>query len=418
MPRRISRQEFLRIGGASFAGAALLGGAASCGGGGSSGPVTLTWWDYWTEGATLTAIENLLERYAEANPDVTVDRRSIPFDQLKPALLRASAAGELPDIAVIDNPDMASFAAQGVLLDVTERAEEWGQGAAYFEGPWRSCQYEGVSYGLPNSTNCLALFYNTDMLEEAGIEPPTTWEELREAAAELTTGDRRGLAVSAIKSEEGTFQWLPFLWQSGEDLPTIASEGGQAALSLWVEMVRDGSMARGILGWRQEDVKNEFQNRRAAMMVNGPWQIPVLEQDSPDLNWAVVELPRGEESASILGGENVGITSGSQNPDAAWDLLTWIQNPDNLLPYLEEVDRLPGREDLAERPVFAEDPVLSIFVEQLKVARPRAYGPNYPEISTAVQVALQGAISGESGVREALERAQSQITPLLEGEGT
>jgi multiple sugar transport system substrate-binding protein len=418
MRPRITRRGFLKITGTGLAGAALFG-AAGCGGGGAGqgGKVTLTWWDYWTEGATNAGIQNLHSKYMKANPDVNIKRRTIPFDQLKPTLLRAAAANELPDIAVIDNPDMASFASQGVLADITEYVEDWGQEDAYFDGPWQSCQYEGTSYGLPTSSNCLALFYNKDFLNEAGVEPPTTWDELQESAATLTQGDRFGLAVSAIKSEEGTFQWLPFLWQAGEDIPTIDSAGGKDAMQLWVDMVREGSMSRGILGWRQEDVKNEFQNRRAAMMINGPWQIPLLNQDSSDLNWDVVVLPKGKQSASILGGENMGVTSGSQDIDAAWDFMTWMQKPENYIPYLKEVDRQPSRKDLADVPAWADDPILSVFIEQLKVARPRAYGPKYPEISEAVQEAIQASISGESDVASALSRAQSQIKPLLSEEG-
>lgn len=394
-------------------------GASGCGGGGGGGgdqgdgPVTLRWWDYWTEGATNTAIQERLDRYSEANPNVTIERRNIPFDQLKPTLTRAANAGDFPDIAVIDNPDHASFAKIGVLLDVSDRVEEWGEAGAYFDGPWRSCQYNDTNYGIPNSSNCLAFFYNVDMLEQQGVEPPTTWDELREAAGNLTTDNRFGLAVSAIKSEEGTFQWLPFLWQAGGDIPDLDSEAGREALGLWVEFVNEGWMSRGALNWRQEDVKNEFVNRRAAMMINGPWQIPVIEQNHPDLNWDVVKLPAGEQEASILGGENMAIGARSQNPDAAWDLLTWTQQPDNLVRYLEKVDRLPSREDLADRDVWAEDPILSVFVEQLFVARPRAYGANYPEISTHIQEAIQGALSGTNDVETALSRAQQEITPLL-----
>jgi len=57
--------------------------------------------------------------------------------------------------------------------------------------------------------------------------------------------------------------------------------------------------------------------------------------------------------------------------------------------------------------------VRGVFVEQLKVAKPRAYGSNYPEISNAIQEAIQGAVSGQSPVADALARAQATITPLL-----
>jgi multiple sugar transport system substrate-binding protein len=149
------------------------------------------------------------------------------------------------------------------------------------------------------------------------------------------------------------------------------------------------------------------------MMVNGPWQIPVIEEEAPDLNWDVAVLPENEESASILGGENLALISGKENVDAAWELLAWAQQPDIRKEYLIEAGKLPSRADLANDPYWADDPVLKVFVDQLEVAKPRAYGPQYPEISSAIQEAIQGAISGESTVEAALARAQKKITPLL-----
>jgi multiple sugar transport system substrate-binding protein len=107
MQRVYNRREFLKVFGGGIAGAALLG-AAGCGGGGAPGDgdeVTLTWWDYWTEGATQTGIQNQIQRYMEAHPNVAVERRTIPFAELKPTLLRSASAGELPDISIIPFPD-------------------------------------------------------------------------------------------------------------------------------------------------------------------------------------------------------------------------------------------------------------------------------------------------------------------------
>jgi multiple sugar transport system substrate-binding protein len=83
------------------------------------------------------------------------------------------------------------------------------------------------------------------------------------------------------------------------------------------------------------------------------------------------------------------------------------------MPYLSEAGKLPSRADLAEDPYWTDDPVLAVFIEQLKVAKPRAYGEHYPEISNAIQEAIQGAVSGQSDVASALAKAQATITPLL-----
>lgn len=98
--------------------------------------VTLRWWDYYSQGANNEATQNQLKRYMEANPHVTIERTPIPFADLKQKLLQGAAAGDLPDISVIDNPDHQAFAALGILEDLTDRVAEWGRADAYFAGPW------------------------------------------------------------------------------------------------------------------------------------------------------------------------------------------------------------------------------------------------------------------------------------------
>jgi len=413
MQTRITRRDVLKGAAAGAAGAAVAGLRPRRSFALQDQQVTLTWWDYYAEGSNNTAMNNQHQRYMEAHPNVKIERTAIPFADLKTKLLQGATAGALPDVAVIDNPDHQAFASLGILEDLTERVTTWGQASAYFKGPWDSTVWQGKNYGIPDNSNCLVLWYLTDVTSAAGVTPPTNWEELKAAAVSLTSGDRFGLAVSGVKSEEGTFQWLPFLWETGEDIATIDSEGGQRALQLWVDLVNAGQMSKGILGWTQGDVKGQFENSKAAMMVNGPWQIPVLKQEAPDLKWEVVTLPVDKQGASILGGENYSIVKGGKNVDAAWDLLTWSQQPDNLKTYLTEAGKLPSRQDLADDPVWTGDPVLKVFIEQLKVAKPRAYGDKYPQISNAIQEAIQAAVSGQSDVASALKKASAAIQPLL-----
>jgi multiple sugar transport system substrate-binding protein len=412
MQTKLSRRDLLKSSAAGAAGAALVGVRPRRSFALQDAPVTLTWWDYYTQGSNSDAMIAQHQRYMEAHPNVKIERTAIQFADLKTKLLQGAAAGQLPDVAVIDNPDHQAFASLGILEDLTDRVTAWGQAESYFKGPWASTIWQGKNYGIPDNSNCLVLWYNTDMATAAGVNPPTNWQELTAASQSLTAGDRFGLAVCAFKSEEGTFQWLPFLWETGEDIPTIDSEGGQRALQLWVDLVNAGSMSKSILGWKQSDVLTQFQNAKAAMMINGPWQIPVIKQQSPDLKWNVVTLPVDKQGASILGGENYSIVKGKQ-VDAAWDLLTFTQTPDNLKAYLLQAGKLPSRQDLAEDEAWTGDPVLKIFIEQLKVAKPRAYGDKYPQISNAIQDAIQAAVSGQTDVAAALKKASLTIEPLL-----
>jgi multiple sugar transport system substrate-binding protein len=370
--------------------------------------------DPWGAAPTLNDAQNAqIGRFMESHPNIRVERSDIPFADFRQMLIQGAVAGDVPDVSLIDNPDFHAFAALGVLADITDLIGSWGQESLYFPGHWSSTVFQGANYGIPVFSNCLAWWINTDMKEEAGIETPETWDDLRSAAAALTNSDHFGTAFSGIHSEEGTFQWLSFLWSTGSDLATINDEGGQTALQLWVDLVNEGYMSQGVLGWTQWDAKDEFGNQRAAMMLNGPWNIPSMNQDYPEVNWETTAIPKAEVATSILGGENYGISGTSDNREAAWEFISWTQEPENYRQFLIDCGMFPSREDMAEDPYWVDDPILSVFLEQVKVARPRAYGANYLEMSNAIQDAIQAAVTGESSVEEALDTAADIITPLL-----
>ena len=410
--RALTRKSFLKIGGAGLAGALWLG-ASGCGGGSkSTSEGAFTWWDYY-QGTGDNAVNAMIQRYTKGHPSVSIKRQYVPFASFKQKLLQGATTGQLPDFVVVDDPDNASFAKLKVFTDLTQQIKNWDKADLFLDAPYKTTLWEGHNYGVPMVSNCIVLWYNKPFLQQAGVKPPTNWDELKQSAAALTKGGRHGLAVSGIQSEEGTFQWLPFLWQSGADIPTINSAGGKAALGLWVDMVKSGSMSRGILNWAQADVLNEFIHGRAAMMVNGPWQLPVIKAEAKNLDWGVTVLPKGKQSASVLGGENLAISTACKNVDGAWRFIEWMEEPDNFKQLQIDTGNLPSQKQLLKDPYWSKDPVYSVFAQQLLVAKPRAYGPNYPKISDAIQKAMQAAISGQSSVDDALAKAQETITPLL-----
>ena len=111
---KLTRRDVLKAAGAaSLAGAAALDAPHLIR---AQESITLTWWDYYPAGnANFIAMENQHQRYMESHPNVKIERTVVPFADLKQKLLQGASAGELPDIAVIDNPDHQAFAALGVL---------------------------------------------------------------------------------------------------------------------------------------------------------------------------------------------------------------------------------------------------------------------------------------------------------------
>ncbi|WP_033321703.1 ABC transporter substrate-binding protein [Streptomyces yerevanensis] len=417
--RDFDRRAFLRAAGASAAALGTVGALASCGSGnsgnsgqGSGGRTTLTWWDYFTLENFQPGMKALIEDIEAGVPGVRIDRRTFPFADLERQITLGAVSGDLPDLAIVDNVSMNSLGGSDLLADLTERVEEWGQADQYYEGPWAGCQVDGKTLGIPNTSNCLALYYNTGILRSANVKPPTTWDELAAAAQRLTSGNRFGLAMSAIRTEEGVFQFLPFLWQTGGDLDTFATDGA-TALAFLDDLVAKSSLSEQCVGWTQQDVNTRFVDGRAAMQINGPWQIPTLKKET-DLEWSVVALPRDKAAATCLGGENWVVMASSEQQDKAWEVLKYTQRRSVLVPYLESFGNLPSRKDLADQGTWASDPALRLFLGQLSRARPRTYGPGYPDISQAVAEAEQAVLTGSAAPSAAARTAAGKIDEALE----
>ncbi|MDM5338605.1 sugar ABC transporter substrate-binding protein [Fictibacillus enclensis] len=375
------------------------------------GKIKLTWWDYYGSEAAV-AMNNAIKTYEKAHPNVDIERIEVPFGELKKKILLGAAGGELPDILIIDNPDHQMLAEAGILADLTKKVNVWGQEKNYFEGPLSSTVYKGKNYGIPLGSNNLALFYNEDLLKEAGIKPPKTWDELKNAAKKLTHNDVYGISVSAISQEEGTFQFLPFVWQAGSDLTHFNTQGSVDAISLWKELIDSHSMSEGVLTQTQQDVALQFINGKTAMMVNGTWQIPVLEKEKK-LNWNVVELPGYKENSTILGGENYAITSTSKHKEAAWNVLMFMQEKENAKKILIQKGNLPPRKDYIQDDYWQKDPRLKTFAKSMEFAKARAYGAYYPSISEEIQKMMQEVLTGSMPADQAVKQAAKKIKPYI-----
>ena len=375
-----------------------------------SAQTTLQWWDYYNE-SSQRAVEDLITRYEAEHPDVTIERTYIGFGDLKARIIQAAATGTMPDIVIVDNPDHQAMAAQGAFADLTSYIQDWPDAEQYFDGPWSSTVYEDKNYGVPYDSNATALFVNTDMLEEAGLTPPQTWEELRAAAQTLTTGDHSGFCLSMIATEEGTFTYLPFLWGNGGDLTDVGAQENIDALALLNAMMNeDGSISKAALNWSQGDVNNQFLASKCAMMINGPWQLPAL--NDADIAFDVSPWPNNGTPTSILGGENFAIGVNT-NVEAAWDVIDWMTDPENLTPAVIISTHFPNRADVAADAAFTDDPIKNLFTEQVAVAKARAYGPNYPQISEQLMAMVQSVLIGARTPEQAAADAATAIQPLL-----
>ena len=376
--------------------------------------IELSMWTYFSPEGDGQYIPGFVEQFEGLHPGIKINSQFVPRDDLLRQYTMGAVSGDLPDISMVDNPDHASFSAMGVFEDITDYIDAWGEQGFFFEGPMMSAMYEGRVYGLPNNSNCLALFYNVDMLEEAGVDVPTTWDELEAACAVLSDGDVYGLAISAVKNEEGTFQFMPWFISADGSIDDLGGPGPVRAVNFLNNLMDQGYMSRDVINWTQGDANQQFINGLAAMQVNGPWNVPNILNDAPDLNWAVALVPRDVKYASVLGGENFAIGANPTDLDAAVAFLTWFMSKEVNAEWCASTGKFPTRSDsLTLKDIWTEDPVFSVFGEGLQYAMPRGPHPRWPEISEAISTAFHEVYTGARSAEDALQDAAAKYSELV-----
>jgi multiple sugar transport system substrate-binding protein len=360
----------------------------------------------------------LAEDFMKLHPEIKINVRTVQFEDMVNDLARGIATGNAPDITYIDNPEVALFASRNLLLDLTPyiEASEIVNPEDIFPGPLSSVTYEGGIYGLPRGANTIALYYNADMFRAAGLDPdkpPQTWDELYEAAKALTDPSKNvyGLAFSAVGSEEGTFQFLPWLQMTGGDYDNVNTPGGAEVLNLWKKILDERLASPDTLIRGQYDSTATFVSGNAAMAISGPWELPRMTSEAKfDYRATLLPAPEvGATRASALGeGDNV-ILANTDNPDEAFQVIEYFF--EQMPRVWNEFGMLPASKVSVENPNNPE--IYAVFEESMQYARNRGPHPEWPKISKAIQTAIQSTLTGQATAEDALAQAQSEIDSVL-----
>ncbi|WP_346769411.1 sugar ABC transporter substrate-binding protein [Planctomonas sp. JC2975] len=328
-------------------------------------------------------------------------------------VLQQVSSKTMPDVLMLDNPDIQQIAATGALSPLKNFGISAPSGDV--QAVVKAGTYKDQLYGLAPVINSIALYYNVDMLKAAGVTPPKTWDELKAAATKLTDPSKGvyGFAMSNINTYEGTWQFLPFFWTNGGNEKNIDTPEAAQAVQFDVDLQNDGSMSKSSVNWSQQDVNNQFVAGKAAMMINGPWQLPVLNS-TKGLNFASVPIPTRTTSQKVvspLGGEafNVPNTGDKTKMGLAAKLVQCINKPSEQLKIAEFTGNVPS--DQASADSWGKShPQVQSFVETVKTARARTaeLGPKWPTAATAIYTAVQTALTGKASPADALQQAQTQ----------
>jgi multiple sugar transport system substrate-binding protein len=406
--RTTTARRFLAL---TLSAVAAIGTAActSSGSGGDSTSSTYTIWDPYPQYDGSSDWVKLLNKCG-SDAGVTITRTGYDTTDLTNKVLLAAQQATAPDVLIVDNPVISTLAEAGVLASSDDTKLDTTAISPNLLGAGQS---GGKTYGIPIGANTLALYYNKGVLKTAGVDIAsiTDWKSLTAALAKVKAAGKKGITFSAIGTEEGSFQFLPWFWGSGASLTKLDSPEAVAAVSLWTDWLKQGYAPNSVINNTQTTSWQEFATGAYAFAENGTWQLGNAKKAGFEYGIIAIPAVGGGTAAAPTGGEfvSVPIQKDSARYATTQKLVTCLASTDNSLATVTALNYIAPTEAVQAKQVAA-NPELKVWVDAVKVAKGRTgdnLGTKYPKISQQLWTAVQAALSGSKTPQAACADAQT-----------
>lgn len=430
--RKISRKNFLRIGGAGVAGAALMG-MAGCGGESqSSGGATKLVFSSSVDD-TGTA-EQLVNKFNEEHKgEIRVIFRpgnadtGQRFDQLR---AQFQAGGEDLDVILGDIIWTAQLAANGWISDLSDRFTD-EINSDFLPGSVEAVTYQEKLFGVPWFTDTGLLYYRKDLLEENGYSgPPKTWDELKEMTEKVRkgSGTKYGYAFQGANYEGGVCNGLEFIWtHGGEALDPqdatkvlIGEPESIAGLAEYRSMIASGVSPKTMSVYKEDESAGAFLRGDAVFLRNWPYVFGLIsdpaESDVKPEQVGIIELPSedGQPGNGTVGDQPFYIGAASSKADEAWEFIRWMTAPEQQKFRSIKGSYLPTLNALYEDQALQEKvPIISLAREALKHTRPRPVSPYYSDMSLEMADQFNSCLNGDQTPEETGRNLQSRMEEFI-----
>lgn len=367
-------------------------------------PVVINVWGLWEDESLFKPV---IDEYKKIKPDVTINYSFQSSQNYRTRTQTKISAGEGPDIYMINNAWTPMFLKSASITPAPKEAftpQEFSQTfypvvrddfTSYLTLKAQIDQTPGIAdknkalaeqfntqgkiYAIPRGIDGLALYYNVDILNAAGIEVPKSWNEFRDASFRLTVADQNSViktAGAAIGTTGNVDHWsdilgLLFLQQPGAKIDSPGDQNGADILKFYTDFAKVSK--NRVWDNTFEPSTQAFASGKVAFYFAPSWRSHELRQINPSLNFKIAPTPQ-------LAGKNVAwanywgytVSSKSRFPKESWEFLKFLTSAEaEKLLYQKAAEvRLFGlpysRVDLQKE--LINDPLVGAFVAQ---------GPNY-----------------------------------------
>lgn len=388
----------------------------------SETPVTINFWHHYSaqSAENETLMNDLIPKFESENPGIKVNAVSHEWAELHDKILVSASSQSLPDVARLDIAWLPEFEQMGVLVALDQEMPDFSEVAGtLLDSALSTANIGGSYYALPLNTNSKILFYNTAMLEAAGVEVPTTMDEWVEAVRKLSGTNANGQQIWGW-NEPALSGWniCPFIWSFGGSLTNeeqtvatgyINSPETVKAVETFAMLVQEGALT----GFNSGDIPmtDGFGTGRYAMMLEGPWKTAELAGAYPDVAYGTAYMPAGEGgSISVLGGEDIAMFN-TANREAAWKFMQFMTGE-----YAETAMAKCGQIPV-NKAALESDTVKNAdyapFIQAIETAKARPTVAAWSEMDNELTNAMTAVVNGEKTAQEAMDELAVVFDELL-----
>ena len=388
----------------------------------SETPVTINFWHHYSaqSAENETLMNDLIPKFESENPGIKVNAVSHEWAELHDKILVSASSQSLPDVARLDIAWLPEFQQMGVLVALDQEMPDFSEVAGtLLDSALSTANIGGSYYALPLNTNSKILFYNTAMLEAAGVEVPTTMDEWVEAVRKLSGTNANGQQIWGW-NEPALSGWniCPFIWSFGGSLTNeeqtvatgyINSPETVKAVETFAMLVQEGALT----GFNSGDIPmtDGFGTGRYAMLLEGPWKTAELAGAYPDVAYGTAYMPAGEGgSISVLGGEDIAMFN-TANREAAWKFMQFMTG-EYAETAMAKCGQIPVNKVALESDVV-KNADYAPFIQAIETAKARPTVAAWSEMDNELTNAMTAVVNGEKTAQEAMDELAVVFDELL-----
>lgn len=361
--------------------------------------------------------EEVAAAFEAANPDIEINIEVVPWDTLLQRLTTDIAGGVAPDISIIGTRWLLDFAEQGIAEPIdgylTPEFKE-----TFIDTFMAPSVIDGKIMGLPVAASARAMMINMDLFEQAGAEPPETWDQLYEAAQKISgLPDTYGLGMQGKEIETDAYFYYG-MWTHGggilnEDGSSgLASDAAIEAATLYKKMIDEGLTQPSPTNYNREEVFNLFKQGNLGMIFTFPMLIPQIKEEAPDLDYRIMPFPEAGAKATYGVTDTLMMFADSDVKEEAWKFIEFAYEDEYRTTFDRGEGFLPVTKAVAAEDYYQSDPDVAGFAAGLPYAKFAPTIANWEEIADITVRALQRIYLGDATPEEALGAAAAEINDI------